>query len=170
MEKQRNQTGREHCGACDDTGWVELAGTVTVGQTTYTRGMAPCKWCELGVARFMRHPDLESDFDADEIVVPDPQGPPFVPDTAFLREREAAGIPIGALKAMFPRKLWPAEWAHDATEPTMLGDLNEPNRPYHHENDPIAADQAPQEPFSAAPGDDPDLDHAENLDEEPVPW
>ena len=149
-----------HCAACID-GWVEL---------TEDRGMAPCKWCELGIARAARHPELLHTFTGTDIIPPPEPGPPFKPDTAFLREREAAGIPIGALKAMFPRKLWPAEWAQDATEPTMLGDLNEPNRPYHHENDPIAADQTPQEPFSAPGADGRDLDHAENLDEEPVPW
>jgi hypothetical protein len=42
------------CSMCGNTGWVELAGTVRALGVTYSRGMAPCRWCQLGVKRFER--------------------------------------------------------------------------------------------------------------------
>ena len=43
-----------YCFRCGNLGWVELAGTLTRHGVTYDRGMAPCKWCELGQKRFQR--------------------------------------------------------------------------------------------------------------------
>lgn len=42
------------CSMCGNTGWCELAGTTTFLGVTYSRGMAPCRWCQLGAARFVR--------------------------------------------------------------------------------------------------------------------
>lgn len=73
MVKTRNVTGREHCDWCID-GWCELAGTIQVGQTTYSRGMAPCRWCELGIKRFERHPELETNYGEADVEKPGAPG------------------------------------------------------------------------------------------------
>jgi hypothetical protein len=53
IHKTRNVSGTEECTICID-GWCELAGTETFNGHEYSRGWAPCKWCELGLKRFMR--------------------------------------------------------------------------------------------------------------------
>lgn len=50
----KNETGGEYCRWCADEGWVELKGTVD----GYSRGSAPCKWCETGMRRFQRMREL----------------------------------------------------------------------------------------------------------------
>lgn len=45
-------TDEAWCPDCGNSGWVELAGTTTQHGITYSRGMAPCKWCELGRRRY----------------------------------------------------------------------------------------------------------------------
>lgn len=42
------------CRMCGNTGWCELGGTVVQLGVTYSRGVAPCRWCQLGVKRFER--------------------------------------------------------------------------------------------------------------------
>lgn len=42
------------CPACGNTGWVELLGTIRLNGITYSRGSAPCKWCQQGRARYER--------------------------------------------------------------------------------------------------------------------
>jgi hypothetical protein len=91
--KIKNVTGRDHCAACID-GWVELAGTVTIGDQTYTRGMAPCKWCELGLARWTRHPELAQDFDGSDIVPPGVPGRRCSPPAELLERFRAIAPPV----------------------------------------------------------------------------
>lgn len=137
-QKVRNITGRplERCAACVD-GWVELAGSETIGGETYTRGWAPCKWCELGVKRYMRATEQtsdrkdphrrwqpESDFDGTDIIEPGTPGPRFRPTAEWLRQREADGIKRGALMLVAPRSSWPPEWT--VTQPeTLVGRVGE---------------------------------------------
>lgn len=170
--KNRNITGNEHCGSCID-GWVELAGTTKIGQTTYDRGRAPCHWCEQGLARFQRHPELESSYTGGDITPPpyDPtiRGRAFRPDTAFLRERAAAGDSIPALQAMFPRRLWPAEWTPAPPKPNPLteseaDEVAEKQRRAH-----LALVSAPQEPISADGEDAQNPGHAE-IDLDDIPF
>lgn len=133
VEKIRNVTGRplEECAACID-GWVELAGSTTIGGVTYTRGWAPCKWCELGAKRFLHAVESgqkrwqpESDFTGTDI---EPHGEPvgrkFVPNPEWLLEREAAGIPRAALQAITPRSVWPEAWRGSPAGP-LLGSLGD---------------------------------------------
>lgn len=51
-----NTVGNEHCRFCID-GWVELKGTLRVHGYEYSRGSAPCKFCELGLKRWARMKD-----------------------------------------------------------------------------------------------------------------
>lgn len=131
MTKTKNVSAAEHCAACVD-GWVELAGTTTIGGETYTHGMAPCKWCELGDRRYIHATDPakpggrwepQSDFDGGDIVTPGAPGRKFTPDADFLRERIAAGNKREALQAMFPRRIWPPEWAEPEPGGDRLGAL-----------------------------------------------
>lgn len=48
LDKNDPQARIEWCPWCGNTAWVELAGTVTIGQETYERGCAPCRGCTLG--------------------------------------------------------------------------------------------------------------------------
>lgn len=36
------------CDYCQDVGIIELAGTVKIHGITYSRGSAPCRWCDEG--------------------------------------------------------------------------------------------------------------------------
>jgi hypothetical protein len=65
--KARNRTLDESCIYCDDTGWVELMGTIRTLGVVYERGAAPCKWCEQGEVAFRRNPNCESDFGLEDI-------------------------------------------------------------------------------------------------------
>lgn len=66
-----NVSSVDHCRPCDDTGWVELIGTVKQHGYSYSRGTAPCKWCEAGKRRYSRMLELrqpiESDFSLEEV-------------------------------------------------------------------------------------------------------
>jgi len=70
-----NVSSVDRCRFCSDTGWVELAGTVKHHGVVYSRGTAPCKWCEQGKHRYVRAVDLkqhpESNFSESDVVVPD---------------------------------------------------------------------------------------------------
>jgi hypothetical protein len=70
-----NKTGHDRCRVCDDTGWVELIGTVKAHGVVYSRGSAPCKWCEVGKRRYARMLDLrqrpESNFGIEDVVAMD---------------------------------------------------------------------------------------------------
>lgn len=46
--KFENLTTDEVCEMCHNDVYVQLLGTVRVGSQTYERGVAPCKWCEMG--------------------------------------------------------------------------------------------------------------------------
>lgn len=46
------ETGAEYCEACGNSGWVSLLGWVTIGRQQYSRGSAPCKWCDQGGMRY----------------------------------------------------------------------------------------------------------------------
>lgn len=90
----------EWCDACGNSGWVELAGTTRVHGVTYSRGMAPCKWCELGWNRWTRaigQPNGKGDhhrpwrplerFDRTEIIEVGPRDPrPSKAATPLVRE------------------------------------------------------------------------------------
>lgn len=41
------------CGVCQDDGWVILNGTTYRHGYSYSRGSAPCKWCEQGEAAYV---------------------------------------------------------------------------------------------------------------------
>ena len=156
-----NLTGHEYCAACGDDGWVELVGTVTIAGTTYSRGMAPCKWCEVGQARYQhalspprngRRWIPESQFDGTDIL-PVGERPdhvkPFRPDTQFLRDRAAAGCSVASLQAMFPRKLWPSEWAEEAAKPNPLVEDEAAEIAEKVEIARVALESDTQEPVSA---------------------
>ena len=66
ITRTRNVNGNETCAACID-GWVDLIGTKTIGGHTYSRGITACKWCELGGARWARHPELSTDYTGSDI-------------------------------------------------------------------------------------------------------
>lgn len=140
--KTRNVTGHEHCAACID-GWVELAGTVTTGHTIYSRGYAPCHWCELGVSRFQRHPELESSYSGSDIIPPAPPGRPT-------RPVKPPRIPF--LRAV------PDPEADDAAEIAEKQRLAQ-----------IALETASQEPISAPRADAQDISPAE-IEGEEVPY
>ncbi len=117
--KINNVTGHDHCAACADDGWVEL---------TQQRGVTTCKWCDMGVKRYVRSTERDDgerwmpmmDYDGTDI---EPRGldhgAVFLPDAEFLRKREAAGCNQDALKAMFPRSIWPQEWSQTAPGPPL---------------------------------------------------
>jgi hypothetical protein len=46
--------GGEVCEMCHNEVYVQLLGTVRVGNQTYERGAAPCKWCQLGLRAYTR--------------------------------------------------------------------------------------------------------------------
>jgi len=62
------------CEACLNTGWVELAGTIMKWGVVYSRGSAPCKWCQEGLRRYSRMVELRQDppsnYDWHDIIVP----------------------------------------------------------------------------------------------------
>jgi len=79
-----------HCHICDDLGWVELKGTTQQYGVTYSRGSAPCKWCEKGERYYERalaapkdkhdhHKPWrpESDFTLDDVHLPEVDDEPL---------------------------------------------------------------------------------------------
>jgi hypothetical protein len=78
-----NVSSVDHCRPCDDTGYVELKGTITVHGIETSRGMAPCKWCEQGKARYIRLQELRQDpatrFDLEDVEIADPPGDAYQP-------------------------------------------------------------------------------------------
>lgn len=54
MSYAQNKTGGEHCPVCLDDGIVTIKGTITKHGYTYSRGSAPCKWCEAGTASYVK--------------------------------------------------------------------------------------------------------------------
>lgn len=76
------------CDMCGNTGWVELVGSVRVFGITYSRGHAPCRWCQVGLARYVRATGAprdrhdhhrpwtpESHFGAEDVVAYGPRDP-----------------------------------------------------------------------------------------------
>lgn len=74
MSKAANLSGSAVCLICENDGYVELKGTRRVLGIDYPRGMAPCKWCELGARNFERLSAKgkrpESDFDIEDVDTP----------------------------------------------------------------------------------------------------
>lgn len=66
-----NVSATDRCFPCDDTGFVELKGTITRHGVAYSRGTAPCKWCEQGRRRYARMVELrqhpESNFGIEDV-------------------------------------------------------------------------------------------------------
>lgn len=164
----RNVNGREQCAACID-GWVELRDR---------RGMAPCKWCEQGLARWQRHPELDGNFTGADIIPIGQRGPTFRPTAAFLLEREAVGDKREALMAMFPMRLWPSEWPRTAPEPAVAAMPGLGDDPAEVQRKVQAAEiarrqveaeeSAPQEPVSAVGAGDQIPQHGQiEPDQEP---
>lgn len=83
MSYALNVSSVDHCRVCDDTGYVELKGTITVHGIETSRGMAPCKWCEQGKARYARLLELRQDpasrFDLEDVEIADPPGDEYQP-------------------------------------------------------------------------------------------
>jgi len=155
-EKIRNTTGRGYCAACGNDGWVELAGTVTVGRTIYSRGMAPCKWCEMGDRRFQHHSaprsghgryEPETNFTGSDIVPVGHEHPgrPFRPDVKFLqRHRWVKNDELAA-------KLSPGEVV-EALEPITVDEAEVREKVLRARmalNEQFAAGPDTQEPISA---------------------
>lgn len=114
-----NVSSVDKCSACADTGWVELVGTVKRHGVDYSRGTAPCKWCEQGRNRYAhmvaerQYPD--TNFTLADVVMPDVDPRPFKPDADFLREMERDfGTPRAVLRMLYPRRIWPSEWPAEA--------------------------------------------------------
>lgn len=138
----------EWCGYCCNDGVVMLEGSTIVAGVQYSRGSAPCPWCMQGQLRYeewssptaiqkgtdrqggkhvTHHRRLEpaSGFTMFD-VIETPREPGgrnvFTPTPEWLLEREAAGIPRGALQAITRRSSWPAAWRADHADP-VVGDL-----------------------------------------------
>lgn len=137
------------CSWCGNSGVAMLEGSVTVGTIEYSRGSTPCKFCDQGELVFAgwtstsgqrkgrdaggrvhvayhRQLLVATDYtlhDVELTGIEPKRSDRFVPDTEFLREREAAGVNRGALQAMFPRRLWPAEWTGERPQ-GVLGTLD----------------------------------------------
>jgi hypothetical protein len=77
-----NQTTKQHCAACDDTGLVVLAGTYRVGKRIMQPEATSCIWCETGNAKARRFGVME--YGADDIEAPSPD-----PDLTDPRVRQA---------------------------------------------------------------------------------
>lgn len=125
------------CPWCGNSGVVMLEGAMQVATTEYSRGSAPCKWCDQGQLRyaewtsasgqrrtkdatggahvtFHQRINARSDYSLHDVEltgVEPRRSERFVPDAAFLAEREAAGVRREAMMAMFPRRIWPAGWS-----------------------------------------------------------
>jgi hypothetical protein len=138
----------EWCGYCCNEGVVMLEGSTIVGGVTYSRGSAPCPWCMQGELRYAqwssdtaekrgtdrqggkhvthhRRLDPASGFTMFDVLdTPrEPRGRDvFTPNPGWLLEREAAGIPRGALQAITPRNSWPPAWRSDHAD-QVVGDL-----------------------------------------------
>jgi hypothetical protein len=136
------------CEHCANEGVCMLEGSTIIGGVTYSRGSAPCPWCMQGQLRYeewssptaikrgtdkqggkhvTHHRRFEpaSDFTMFDVLAtarPQQRSDRFTPTASWLIEREAAGCPRGALMAITPRSVWPAEWRGSAPEP-LVGDL-----------------------------------------------
>lgn len=75
----KNDTAHQHCNYCDDTGWCELIGTIKTHGYEYSRGSAPCKWCEIGLKRWTRmkdkHVSVDDSYSVGDVDMPTPVGP-----------------------------------------------------------------------------------------------
>jgi hypothetical protein len=136
------------CDYCANDGVVMLEGSTRIDGVEYSRGSAPCPWCKQGELRFAEwsaptavkkgtdrqggkhvnhHRRLEpaSEFTMYDVLPSgrEPRGRErFTPTPEWLLEREAAGIPRGALMAITPRATWPTEWQAGRRE-AVVGDL-----------------------------------------------
>lgn len=125
MRYALNVSSRDRCTLCID-GWVELAGTEKRLGVVYSRGRAPCKWCEQGKQRYERmvvlkeHPDMN--YEPRDVVVPDADPRPFRPNADFLREMERDfKTPRSVLRGLYPRSIWPSEWPDAEPAPVLAG-------------------------------------------------
>lgn len=138
------------CRACCNEGVVMLEGTIQDGGHAYTRGSAPCKWCDQGALRAaewqaksgLRRADLPGhrekhvhyhkrleiayEFTEDDVLMTEEEPrrkDAFVPHARWLLEREAAGCNRLVLMRMAPRNAWPSEWAGTPLDTEADGDL-----------------------------------------------
>lgn len=78
-QRTNNTTGTEHCRYCLD-GWVELKGTTKAHGYHYSRGSAPCKFCELGLKRWARMKEkrvaVDDSYTAADVDLPTPDEKP----------------------------------------------------------------------------------------------
>lgn len=138
------------CTKCCNEGVAMLEGATHIGGTTYTRGSAPCKWCDQGVLRaaewqgasgvrkrqlpghrekhvtYHRRVDIASDYTTKDVLATTEEPrrkDAFVPYAAWLLEREAAGCNRLVLMRMAPQRAWPAEWADTPLDAEADGDL-----------------------------------------------
>jgi hypothetical protein len=128
------------CDHCGNEGVVILEGTVTIDGQTYSRGAAPCLWCDQGALRYAawtapnaiqkgtdhsggKHTNhhrqlhqVESEYTMFDVLatgVEPRRGDVFRPTPEWCRERLKAGCTQRGLMAIVPRQAWPAEWASE---------------------------------------------------------
>jgi len=88
-----NVTERDQCQVCMDDGWVSLKGRVRRLGYSYTRGSAPCRWCEQGTKAYNaaknrpKEPMVESNYGIEDVdgYDPEPIFPTKAEAAAFLR-------------------------------------------------------------------------------------
>lgn len=74
--KNRTDDDEPTCPVCQDDGWVILKGTTQSMGYWYSRGAAPCKWCEQGEIAYLairkNRVKPESNFTIDDVEGYDP--------------------------------------------------------------------------------------------------
>lgn len=128
------------CEYCGNEGVVMLEGSETVGGVEYSRGSAPCPWCDQGQMRYEewtaptavqkatdrsgakhvnhhRRLSVASDFTMYDVAATGPEprraAASFQPTPEWCREREAAGCSRGGIWLALGRHrktAWPPEW------------------------------------------------------------
>lgn len=77
----KNDTGSSSCPYCADEGWCLLIGTIKVHGYEYSRGSAPCKWCEIGLKRWARMKEkrvpVDDSYTTTDVDMPTPDDTPL---------------------------------------------------------------------------------------------
>lgn len=96
--RHQNLTNRDRCSVCHDDGWVSLKGRTMTNGISYSRGAAPCKWCEAGTKAYeaAKKPHRRKDNVESNYKITDVDG--YDPDPVFPTKSEAAAF----LRAIMP--------------------------------------------------------------------
>jgi hypothetical protein len=138
------------CVYCSNEGVCMLEGSTTIGDTEYSRGSAPCPWCDQGQLRYAewtapsgthkgadkaggkhvthhRRFEPASEFTMYDVAATEPEARSevFRPTPEWCRERVEAGCSRAGVMAIVPRRCWPSEWTGSGDAVEGLRDTNE---------------------------------------------